>query len=84
MTQCNMSATIDDIDFQAALAEYATRWPDEAATVALFQELGARVLTTARTKPADFPADAFVEADLTTAKGVQAVVDAVHRQLGVN
>ena len=39
MTQCNMSATIDDIDFQAALAEYATRWPDEAATVALFGEL---------------------------------------------
>jgi NAD(P)-dependent dehydrogenase (short-subunit alcohol dehydrogenase family) len=53
-----------------------------AATVALFQELGARVLTTARTKPADFPSDAFVEADLTTEKGVQAVVEAVHRQLG--
>ena len=53
-----------------------------AATVALFQELGARVLTTARTKPSGFPADAFVEADLTTEKGVHAVVDAVHQKLG--
>ncbi|MET0436188.1 MAG: SDR family oxidoreductase [Devosia sp.] len=53
-----------------------------AATVALFQELGARVLTTARTRPADFSAAAFVEADLTTEAGVHAVVDAVHRELG--
>lgn len=53
-----------------------------AATVALFRELGARVLTTARTKPADFTGDAFVEADLTTPMGVQAVVGAVHRELG--
>ena len=53
-----------------------------AATVALFRELGARVLATARTKPADFAGDAFVEADLTTEKGVQTVVDAVHRELG--
>ena len=53
-----------------------------AATVALFQELGARVLTTARTKPSGFPGDAFVEADLTTEKGVHAVVDAVHQKLG--
>ena len=53
-----------------------------AATVALFQELGARVLTTARTKPSGFPGDAFVEADLTTEKGVHTVVDAVHQKLG--
>jgi NAD(P)-dependent dehydrogenase (short-subunit alcohol dehydrogenase family) len=53
-----------------------------AATVALFQELGARVLTTARTKPADFSGGAFVEADLTTEAGVRSVVDAVHRELG--
>ncbi|EJC79999.1 dehydrogenase of unknown specificity [Rhizobium leguminosarum bv. trifolii WSM2297] len=53
-----------------------------AATVALFRELGARVLTTARTKPAYFACDAFVAADLTTKEGVQAVVDAVHRELG--
>lgn len=53
-----------------------------AATVALFKELGARVLTTARTKPADFSGAAFVEADLTTTSGVQTVVDAVDRELG--
>ena len=53
-----------------------------AATVALFQELGARVLTTARTKPANFSGAAFVEADLTTKAGVQTVVDAVQRDLG--
>jgi NAD(P)-dependent dehydrogenase (short-subunit alcohol dehydrogenase family) len=52
-----------------------------AATVALFQELGARVLTTARTKPADF-SGAFVAADLTTKDGVATVVDAVERELG--
>lgn len=53
-----------------------------AATVALFRELGARVLTTARTRPADFAGDTFVAADLTTKDGVQAVVHAVHRELG--
>jgi NAD(P)-dependent dehydrogenase (short-subunit alcohol dehydrogenase family) len=53
-----------------------------AATVALFQELGARVLTTARSKPADVSGAAFVEADLPTATGVQTVVDAVQEELG--
>ncbi|MEJ1117415.1 SDR family oxidoreductase [Phyllobacterium sp. CCNWLW109] len=53
-----------------------------AATVALFKELGANVLTTARKKPADFSGAAFVEADLTTKPGVKAVVDAVQRELG--
>lgn len=53
-----------------------------AATVALFSEVGARVLTTARKKPADFSGAAFVEADLTTVDGVQTVVEAVDRELG--
>ncbi|GLS87142.1 short-chain dehydrogenase [Cypionkella aquatica] len=53
-----------------------------AATVALFQALGAEVLTTARKKPADFSGAAFVEADLTTVTGVQTVVDAVDRTFG--
>jgi NAD(P)-dependent dehydrogenase (short-subunit alcohol dehydrogenase family) len=53
-----------------------------AATVALFKELSARVLTTARSKPADFSGAAFVEADLTNTAGVQTVVDAVYRDLG--
>ncbi|MBW9089049.1 SDR family oxidoreductase [Rhizobium wenxiniae] len=53
-----------------------------AATVALFKELGARVLTTARKKPADLAGAAFVEADLTTKRGVETVVDAVSQKLG--
>lgn len=53
-----------------------------AATVALFRELGARVLTTARSKPVDFAGAAFVAADLSTKEGVQAVVDAVRGELG--
>jgi NAD(P)-dependent dehydrogenase (short-subunit alcohol dehydrogenase family) len=53
-----------------------------AATVALFNDLGARVLTTARKKPADVSGAAFVEADLTTVEGVQTVVAAVDRELG--
>ena len=53
-----------------------------AATVALFRELGARVLTTARTRPEGYPSELFVEADLTTGAGTQAVIEAAHRQLG--
>lgn len=53
-----------------------------AATVALFQVLGARVLTTARTKPTDFSGASFIEADLTTKTGVQSVVDAVQEEFG--
>lgn len=53
-----------------------------AATVELFKELGARVLTTARKRPASLRGAGFVEADLTTAAGVQTVFDAVHRDLG--
>lgn len=53
-----------------------------AATVALFQELGARVLTTARHRPEDLTGAAFVPADLTTKNGVQSVVDGVQRELG--
>ncbi len=52
------------------------------ATVALFRELGAQVLTTARTKPADLPDALFVAADLTTAAGATAVADAVRARLG--
>jgi NAD(P)-dependent dehydrogenase (short-subunit alcohol dehydrogenase family) len=53
-----------------------------AATVALFRELGARVLTTARARPVGYPSELFVEADLTTEIGAQAVIEAVNRQLG--
>ncbi len=53
-----------------------------AATVALFQELGARVLTTARSRPAGMPEDMFVAADLTTAEGCEVVAAAASERLG--
>lgn len=53
-----------------------------AATVALFRELGARVLTTARTKPEDLPEALFVAADLTTAEGCTALAEAVRERMG--
>jgi NAD(P)-dependent dehydrogenase (short-subunit alcohol dehydrogenase family) len=53
-----------------------------AATVALFEELGAQVLTTARSRPADMPCAQFVAADLTTPEGCTAVASAVLVRLG--
>lgn len=53
-----------------------------AATVALFRELGARVLTTARSKPDDLPEEMFVAADLTTAEGGATLADAVRDRMG--
>ena len=53
-----------------------------AATVALFQQLGARVLTTARSQPAAMPDEIFVAADLTTAVGCETVASAVQERLG--
>lgn len=52
------------------------------AVVALFRELGAKVLTTARERPADALADVFVEADLTTAEGCDTVAKAVVANFG--
>ncbi len=53
-----------------------------AATVALFRNLGARVLTTARHAPGDLPGAEFVAADLTTLQGSETVAEAVQRRLG--
>ena len=53
-----------------------------AATVALFRQLGARVLTCARHLP-DAPVDAlFVTADLATASGCALLAAEVQEQLG--
>jgi NAD(P)-dependent dehydrogenase (short-subunit alcohol dehydrogenase family) len=65
-----------------ALVTGGTRGIGEAV-VARLRELGARVLTTARTRPNHLaPGDLFVAADITTAEGCAAVVDAVAEQLG--
>lgn len=53
-----------------------------AATVALFRELGARVLTTARSKPDDLPEELFVEADLTKVEGCATLADTVRQRMG--
>jgi NAD(P)-dependent dehydrogenase (short-subunit alcohol dehydrogenase family) len=52
------------------------------ATVRLFRELGATVLTTARSRPDEMAEAMFVAADLTTAEGCAAVVQAVQDRLG--
>lgn len=53
-----------------------------AATVDLFRQLGARVLTTARTRPENLPVDEFVPADLTTPDGAATLAEAVRDRLG--
>ncbi|QIG79377.1 SDR family oxidoreductase [Stakelama tenebrarum] len=53
-----------------------------AATLTLFEALGARVLTTARTKPAEMAEARFIAADLTHPEGCAAVAAAVHERLG--
>lgn len=56
-----------------------------AATVTLFRELGATVLTTARRHRGDLPEDMFVAADLTTLQGCETVAAAVQdRMSGVD
>ena len=53
-----------------------------AAVVAHFLDAGAKVLTTARTRPDNLPEDLFVAADLTTTAGCDTIVDAVNSRLG--
>lgn len=53
-----------------------------AATVALFRDLGAQVLTTARTPPADLPPEIFVAADLTRVQGCETLAEAVQSRMG--
>lgn len=53
-----------------------------AATVALFRDLGAEVLTTARRRPEALPVQMFVPADPTTLEGFETVADAVHSRWG--
>lgn len=53
-----------------------------AATVSLFRELGATVLTTARSKPETLPDALFVSADLTTPEGCAALATAARERMG--
>ncbi len=53
-----------------------------AATVALFQELGAQVVTSARSNPGGLNAAGFVAADLTTREGCFALAEGVRERMG--
>lgn len=53
-----------------------------AATVHLFRELGAKVLTTARARPEALPEELFIKADLTTTEGCAVVAEAARERLG--
>ena len=53
-----------------------------AATVALFGELGARVLTAARSRPDALFGAMFVTADLTTPEGCATLAAATRERLG--
>jgi NAD(P)-dependent dehydrogenase (short-subunit alcohol dehydrogenase family) len=70
-----------DLHGKSALITSGTRGAG-AATVALFHELGARVLTTARQQPAELPEAMFVSADLTTAEGCAELARVARERLG--
>ena len=70
-----------DLSGRRALVTSGTRGAG-AATVALFRELGAQVLTTARSRPPHLPEELFVAADLTTPRGCETVAEAVRTRLG--
>lgn len=53
-----------------------------AAAVDLFRELGADVITTARTKPDRLPDEMFVAADLTTPEGCTTLAGEVRERMG--
>ncbi|QBY55033.1 SDR family oxidoreductase [Cupriavidus oxalaticus] len=52
------------------------------AVVARLCEAGANVLTTARSRPDELAEERFIGADITTAEGCNAIVDAVHERFG--
>lgn len=53
-----------------------------AATVALFRDLGAQVLTSARSRPDDLPDAMFVAADLSTVQGCETLAKAARDRMG--
>lgn len=70
-----------DLKGKRALVTSGTRGAG-AATVRLFRDLGADVLTSARSRPETVPDRDFVAADLTTDAGCAAVADAVRDRFG--
>jgi len=69
-----------ELEGRRALVTGGTKGIGEAV-VARLREASARVLATARSRPDDAGKDAFVAADVTTAEGCTAVVNAVRAEL---
>lgn len=74
-------STFLDLRGKSAVITSGTRGAG-AATVALFRELGARVITTARNRPADFPEELFAASDLATAEGCASFATIARDRLG--
>lgn len=74
-------ANFIDLKGKRALVTAGTKGAG-AATVDLLRQLGATVLTTARSRPEDLAHSEFVAADLTTQAGCLSVADAVRERLG--
>jgi NAD(P)-dependent dehydrogenase (short-subunit alcohol dehydrogenase family) len=66
---------------QRALVTGGTKGVGEAAVAAL-RAAGARVLTTARTRPDNIPQADFIQADVTTAEGCKEIAQAAGERLG--
>jgi hypothetical protein len=66
---------------QRALVTGGTKGVGEA-TVAALKAAGARVLTTARTRPKNVPEAEFIQADVTTPEGCQQIAQAAVERLG--
>ena len=73
--------TFLSLEGKRALVTSGTRGAG-GATVDLFRELGARVLTVARSRPDRLPPEMFVPADLSTPEGCATLAAAVRERLG--
>ncbi|HSH90352.1 MAG TPA: SDR family oxidoreductase [Ramlibacter sp.] len=70
-----------ELEGQRALVTGGTKGIGRAVVAAL-QRAGAQVLTVARTRPDDFPAELFAPADIATEAGAAQTADAVRDRLG--
>jgi hypothetical protein len=70
-----------ELQGRRALVTGGTKGIGEAVVAGLL-ERGADVVTTARSRPTEFPAERFIAADITTAGGCRTIVDAVLQRWG--